>query len=172
MSGGTHGTLATFPVGEKVPSTDPAYATYQDHLGSVIEQSDGKRFRLVQSGDAAAIAALRAVVWTAAATYEVENCDGLTDRIVGMTIAGQKSVADNDLFWVQILGRCEGVLGDGTAWAAGDYVRASADTDEGKLERAATSGTTYAEGQTVFRAIDATTTDGDQATLEIIKELN
>lgn len=175
-TGGIHGSIGTIPVGDKVSASSAAITELSKQLGSVIEGEDGKAYRLVRLDVAAGVSSLpsdaaRCVVYTARTTFDVELCDAVTERCVGLTVPGQVDLADNDLFWVQIDGRFTAELGTGTAWAAGDYIRCSGDTDKGKMEEAATSGTTYAYGQTFAIAAAAAASDGDKALADIIHRL-
>lgn len=162
MSGGTHGTLATIEIGQKVPASSDAYSAYDRQVGSEIEDKNGKRYRFVRLNQANGRASCgkRTFFYTSNnQLYDVDYTTSDDDQCCGVSVEGQVDLDDNDLFWLQIDGRVTLTNSDdATDVALGDLLRCSGDTDLGKVEVDASPRFDTSH----FRARQAqTTTDGD-----------
>lgn len=106
MGAGILGTVATFPINRKVPSSDGAYSELQKQLGVEIDGERGKAYRLVQATNADAIAQrAKAYKYTSKSLFTVESADATGDVPCGVGLLAQDSLAAGDLFWVQIEGQ-------------------------------------------------------------------
>lgn len=169
---GAHGTLGMLKLGKKAASAD--FAALDNLVGSEIEGPNGSRFRLVRLNKAAGLTAANAQkkvfkYSSASDTFDVEPVAATTDRPCGVGLSDQVALSDNDLFWVQVEGRCEVTLGDDTGDpAAGDYIDPDNDTDLGNIK---TVTTTFTAGVTIGRCLEAASADGDTPMIQILHKL-
>ena len=167
MAGGTKGSIATFPVGTKVSSTNGAYTELQKQLGNEIDGRQGKKYRLVQAATADGTGGrTRVYEWVVAASHTVDIADAaVTETPCGIGLAAQESLAAGDLFWLQIEGRAA-VLNDAAATLAVDTVICPSGTVAGSV--VAIGDVTLTESNTIVgkvltsTAASTATTDGVQ----------
>lgn len=164
---GIKGTIATFPLGERLPSTALSYDEISKQIGQEVDGPKGTKFRLVRLNIAAGLSAANAVKRCfkysagAASTYDVELSGGAGaegDKCCGVSRDDQVALSDNDLFWIQFDGRMTLFKGDGTDVADGDPVSVDDDADKGKVHKEGTA----IVSETFWVARNATTgTDQD-----------
>lgn len=167
---GTHGTLAPFPIGQKVSGDD--FPAYTQMLGMEIEAEDGKKYRLVRLNNASGVTAPEylafgfTVAWSSDNPYDVTTAlyGGTPNRVCGFGVPDQAALEDNDIFWIQFDGPyIEVFLGDdGTDVAQGAYLRLDDDADRGKVR---TVDTTFDAEFTLGVSLDTNT--GTDAVLKM-----
>ena len=123
MAGGTKGSVASFPLGGKIDTTDGSYSEIQKQLGNTVEGPQGKIYRMVQAAVADTTGGRKGVyMWTVAASYTVQLIAATTDTPCGVQRSDQDTLDTiGDLFWLQIEGRAT-CIDDGAGLTAGDCV--------------------------------------------------
>lgn len=174
--GGTHGTLAPFPIGKKVAHADVDLSAL---LGLEIQTENGKAFRLVRldkgAGLTTANAEMVAYSYTDQTTYDVDTAAS-GESVCGVGVEDQDALSDNDYFWLQIQGRCK-LIDDGAGVTAGHTLEVDSTAREGEVQTAVApssdeDGRDDILKQKVFaRAVDTAAADAE-ITADIIGRLS
>ena len=137
---GTKGSIASFPVGDKIDTTDGSYAEIQKQLGTEVDGPKGVRYRMVQAAVADALAGRKgAYKYTIAADYTVQLMSATTDTPCGVQRSDQATLDTiGDLFWLQIAGVAT-CIDDGSGLTAGDCVTGGGASNGEVQVQAATS---------------------------------
>lgn len=155
---------AVIPLGERVPSTDPAYSSLQERLGHVLCADDGKMYRLVQATNGDGTSGRKKVYkYTSRLSYTVELDTGINTMPAGVGLEDQKSLSAGDLFYLQIRGRATCVAS--AAIAADAFVEG---TSSGKIvtkDAVAVSADESATGLGV--TAEAASGDGDEIKVDL-----
>lgn len=149
---GIEGGLVSFPIGEKVGSSEGGYAALEKQLGQEVRGRNGHVARLVRLDPAAGLSGGAPAAGASQAggrvfTYTLQSDDTHAydvklaqrtgtipaNRPVGVALTDQEALSDNDIFWLHVDGPVMEVWSgdDGTDFVIGQYVSLDDDADLG-----------------------------------------
>lgn len=136
--------IAPIKVGDSMLAS--TYTVLAASLGVEWDAEPGKTYRLVKLNHSGGFgttgtsldAGAKLFEWVDEDLYTVKPANAATDRAAGVSVVGQKNLADGDIFALQIDGQCYVTTASDGALVEGEFVIGDDDTDLGKV----TSGTT------------------------------